>query len=105
MQIIFDNKGQAIAWLEEGISLSVKHVDSLISSAERLNVRWNSCSFITRILYSVYAPFTKEKSIKHTVKNILAEVEFYRSIVEAAQRKIKIIQDAPEGVSIALEVN
>ena len=104
MQIIFDNKGQAIAWLEEGISLSIKHVDNLISSAERLNTKWNNSSIITKIIFSVRAPFTKEGSIKHTMKSILAEVEFYRGLVESNQRKIKIIQESPEGVSIAMEV-
>ena len=104
MQIIFDNKGQAIAWLEEAISLSVKRVDSLISSAEMLNVRWNESSIVTKIIFSLRAPFTKEGSVKQTMKNILAEVEFYRSIVEEAQKKIKIIQGTPEGVLISMDV-
>ena len=104
MQIIFENKGQAIAWLEEGISAALIAIDNLLTATEDLQKKWDDSNLLTKVLFSVYALFSKEVSISSSMKKTLALVEYYKSGIVEAKRRIKIIQDSPEGVSISMEV-
>ena len=104
MQIIFDNKGQAITWLEEGISAAIIAIDNLLTATEDLQKKWDESNPLTKFLFSVYALFSKERSISSSMNQTLTLVEYYKSGIVEAKRSIKVIQDSPEGVSISMDV-